>query len=104
MENYFGLQFYFLFSTIPVVLWNLISDKMMMDIFQAMTVNTSVWIYQLDTNETHSEKDGCEISKNATRCFEQILEVAQNICPTTTPRFTNHQNKTNKICGVFPVK
>ena len=39
-------------------------------------VSTSIWMHHLDTNEIH-EKARWELHKNATCCFEQILEAAQ---------------------------
>ena len=39
-------------------------------------VHTTVWMYDLDANETHGEKARWELHKNDTCDFEQILKAS----------------------------
>ena len=60
--------------------------------------STTVWIHHLDANEMHGQK----LHKNATCCFEQILEAAPRKTTPVRPltfHLANHLSKTNKTCG-----
>ena len=57
-----------------------------------------------DANETHGEKVRWELLKNATYCFEQILEATPYKIVAVWPlisHLTSHPGKMNKICEVL---
>ena len=54
------------------------------------------------TNKTHGEKARWELHKNATCCFEPVLEATPHgttVIWSLTSHLKNHYNKTNKTCG-----
>ena len=69
-------------------------------------VGPTVWLHDLDSNETLEEKARWELYKNATPCFEQILEPL----PTKKKKKEQqlyghlHQSKTDKTCGTLMAK
>ena len=48
-------------------------------------VGITVWMHHLDSNEKHEVKARWEHHKNATCCFEQILEAAPHKTATVQP-------------------
>ena len=84
------------------ILWmSDISDKIKLGFFQAMTVNTTVWMHHIDANKTHGEKARWEIYKNAVCYFEQILEATpqKTTVQILTSHLANQLSKMNKTCG-----
>ena len=62
-------------------------------------VGTTIWLYHLDFKEMSGEKARCALHKDATCCFEQILEAASYKTATVQPltsHLTNHPSKTSK--------
>ena len=62
-------------------------------------VSTIVWLHQPDFNEALEEKARWELHKDATRCFEKILEVTPEKTASVRPlasHLTNYPSKTNK--------
>ena len=49
-------------------------------------VGTTAWVHQVDSDETHGEKSGWELSKIATCCFEKNpgSSTPQNSCCRAT--------------------
>ena len=55
-------------------------------------------MHYMDTNKIHREKARWKLHKNATCCFEQILEATLDktaVVRPTTSHLTNHPSKTN---------
>ena len=64
-------------------------------------VNTTVWIYHMDVNKMHKEKARWELNKNATFCFEQVLEATPHKTATIQSlpsHLKNHPSKMSKTC------
>ena len=67
-----------------------LSDKVKRDSFQCCGyVNTTEWMHHMDANKIHGAKAKWELCKNATRYFEQILEVTPHKT-TAVRQFTSH--------------
>ena len=71
----------------------------MWDFFQAVAINTTVWVHHINPNEIHGEKDKWELHKIASYCFEQILKATTHKTAAVQPftfDLTNHPSKTRK--------
>ena len=70
-------------------------------------VRTTVWLHLLGSYETHKEKGRCGLSKDASCCLEQILEVAHYKIAAVRPltsHLTSHPSKTSKTRWVLLAK
>ena len=52
-----------------------LSDWINWDFFQAVALNSKIWMYHMDAYETDREKFRWGLHKNATSCFKQIPEA-----------------------------
>ena len=76
-----------------------LSDKIKWGFFQVVVVSVLLYGCTSWTQNAHME-----LHKNATCCFEQILEAAPHKTPALRPvtsLLTNHTNKTSKIREAF---
>ena len=58
-------------------------------------------MHYMDTNKTHGEKARWKLQKNATCCFEQILEATPHKIAAVWPlsaHLKNHPSKMDKTC------
>ena len=73
--------------------------------FLLSSVSSTVWMQNLDANETlGGKKTREEQLKNAACCFEQILEAALYKTESAQPLtsyLTNPRSKTNKTCWLL---
>ena len=64
-------------------------------------ISTTVWMHHLESNEMLREKARCELNKNATCCFEQVLKATSHktvgVWPLTS-HLTNHARNINNMC------
>ena len=79
-----------------------LSDKIKRDFFPSHScLNTFVWMHYIDANKMHWEKAWWELYKNATCCFEQILEARLHKTAAVrllTSHLKNHPSNTNQTC------
>ena len=69
-----------------------------------MCVSTTAWMHHMDAYKTHEEKVRWQLHKNATSCFEQVLETTLHKTAAVQPltsHFKNHPSKTNKTWEIF---
>ena len=59
-------------------------------------VNTTVWMYHIDTNKMHGEKARWELQKKATCCFELIQEATPHKTAVALPLTSYHKNHPSK--------
>ena len=72
--------------------------------FLPFSVNTIVWMHNIDANEIHGEKSRWELHKNATDWFQRILKDSSGKTAAVWPLIShhiNHSRKTNKTCGAL---
>ena len=84
-----------------------VSNKIKQDFFQAVALSMLLCMHHIDTYKTHGGKSRWDLPKNATCCFEQILEATPHktaVAWPLTSNLKNHPCKMNKTCRTLPVK